>query len=534
LFYSIFSYLFYASVPLAGAMEKTNADMGSYEGRYPKDLFNKVVVVNGQSIGHVTKETDDLIVVFSDSDNSRFDIPKSKVALVGGSVVLDESVGQYAVDRDAPLPESRSLRPSTEEIIQKAGSAPEEPALPAEEYNPSVAEEKAKEVASELKGVGDELERAARTTKEKVEDVGAAAASDLGEAARRAAGGASDLAQTGARVVREKVATAKSNADAGLSTENALKIDKEMRRPDEPDLASYEGKYPKELFNKTVLLNNQPVGHVVKETDDDIVVFSDTDSSIRFDIPKSEITLTGSSIVANEDLLFRYRKRKDEPMPPDRALRPSAQEIRAAAAKQLEVEDKRRTTPEVVTEEGGYLAAMPRPETTVVSIPEGYVDTESELSKKIKMALAELKEIIVAGTNLAKKKAEEAQLQAAEKKAEMDGKAISRMGDLSMRFADSFEEVLSEIRTRTYADQEQIYAGFLKLIDMQRDMVVARRDLARRLKDSVTVPVVADKPSLEAPPELPEDINESRALTERRTKIVKRKQTSKRVRKRKS
>ena len=27
------------------------------------------------------------------------------------------------------------------------------------------------------------------------------------------------------------------------------------------------------------------------------------------------------------------------------------------------------------------------------------------------------------------------------------------MGDLAMRFADSFEDVVSEIRTRTYGDQ---------------------------------------------------------------------------------
>ena len=44
----------------------------------------------------------------------------------------------------------------------------------------------------------------------------------------------------------------------------------------------------------------------------------------------------------------------------------------------------------------------------------------------------------------------------------MDGEAISRMGDLAMRFADSFEDVVSEIRTRTYGDQVQIYTGFIK------------------------------------------------------------------------
>ena len=44
-----------------------------------------------------------------------------------------------------------------------------------------------------------------------------------------------------------------------------------------------------------------------------------------------------------------------------------------------------------------------------MSRPEGYIDTESEISKKMKGALAELKEIILAGTKVVKKKAKEAQ-----------------------------------------------------------------------------------------------------------------------------
>lgn len=36
----------------------------------------------------------------------------------------------------------------------------------------------------------------------------------------------------------------------------------------------------------------------------------------------------------------------------------------------------------------------------------------------------------------------------------------------------------------------QIYTGFLKLIDQQRDLVLARRDMTVRLKDSVDTPVV--------------------------------------------
>jgi hypothetical protein len=506
-------------------MEKeapTEHDLASYEGKYPKDLFNKTVIANEQAIGRVAKETDDQIVVFSDSGNLRFDIPKSKITLSGGSVVVGEPLEQYAVDRDAPMPEDISLRPSAEEIRQKAGEIPEGPTLPVEEGKPSMVEEKVRDVATEVKtSVGYELGQASKAVKEKMRDAGEAVVNvDVKGAARQAASGIKDLAQAGAEATKEKMAAAQSNTEAGLSVENMMKFEKESKQSSaETELGSYEGKYPKDLFNKTVVVNNQPIGRITKETDDVIVVFSDTDSSIRFDIPKSEISVAGASVIANEDLLFRYRTRRDAPMPEDRALRASGQEIRATAAEQLEIIEKKPTSADSLMEEGSQLATAPRPETTSVSRPEGYIETESEISKKIKSALAELKELVMAGTKVAKKKAKQAQEIAAEKQAEMDAESISRMGDLAMGFADSFEDVLSEIRTRTYAEQAQIYAGFLKLIDQQRTLVVARLDLAERLKDSVSVPVVEPRDmetrKLEAPPELPEDLSGNRTLTDR-------------------
>jgi hypothetical protein len=359
------------------------------------------------------------------------------------------------------------------------------------------------------------LGQASKAVKEKMTDAGEAVVNvDVEGLAKQAASGIKDLAQAGAEAAKEKMAAAQSSTEAGMSVENMMKFEKESKQSStETDLGSYEGKYPKDLFNKTVVVNNQPMGRVAKETDEIIVVFSDTDSSIRFDIPKSEISTAGASVIANEDLLFRYRTHRDAPMPEDRALRASVQEIQTAAAEQLEIE-KKSTTADSIMEEGRQLATLPRPETTSVSRPEGYIDTESEISKKMKGALAELKEIIVAGTKVAKKKAKQAQETAAENRAEMDAEAISRMGDLAMRFADSFEDVLSEIRTRTYAEQVQIYTGFIKLIDQQRTLVVAGRDFAERLKDSVNVPVVEpgdmETRRLEAPPELPEDLGENR------------------------
>ena len=533
MFYFIFSYQFYAYKSLLKAMENSTPsdDLASYEGKYPKDLFNKTVIANGQAIGRVAKETGDLIVVFGDSNDSRFDIPKSKVAVAGGSVIIDEPLAQYAVDRDAPLPEGKSLRPSAEEIRQKAGEVEviEEPSLPAAS-EPSAIEQKAKEVAGELKGAGYELKHAGMSVEEKVRDVGEAISDiDVEEAARKAASEVKEAARSSARAVEEKMSVAQSNVEASLSADSALKFEKESKRTTtEVDLGSYEGRYPGELFNKDVVLNNRPIGRVAQETEDIVVVFSDTDSSIRFDIPRSAVVVEGSSIVVNEDLLFRYRTRRDAPLPVER-LRPSAEEIRKKAAEQVvEVEKQQQqppTTPDRIMSEGQQLSTAPRPTTMGVSVPEGYVDTESEIVKKMKSAANELKEVIVAGTKVAKKKMKKVQREAAEKQAAMDAEAISRMGGLAMEFADSFEDVLSEIRTRTYAEQVQIYAGFLKLMDQQRDLVLARRDLAARLRDSVSVPVV--KPEdvegrrLHAPPELPapekEEEQEETTTTTKRT-----------------
>ena len=538
MFYFIFSYQFYAYKSLLKAMENSTPsdDLASYEGKYPKDLFNKTVIANGQAIGRVAKETGDLIVVFGDSNDSRFDIPKSKVAVAGGSVIIDESVAQYAVDKDAPLPEGKSLRPSAEEIRQKAGEVEviEEPSLPAAS-EPSAIEQKAKEVAGELKGAGYELKHAGTSVEEKVRDAGEAISDiDVEEAARKAASEVKEAARSSARAVEEKMSVAQSNVEASLSADSALKFEKESKRTTtEVDLGSYEGRYPGELFNKDVVLNNRPIGRVAQETEDIVVVFSDTDSSIRFDIPRSAVVVEGSSIVVNEDLLFRYRTRRDAPLPVER-LRPSAEEIRKKAAEQVvEVEKQQQqppTTPDRIMSEGQQLSTAPRPTTMGVSVPEGYVDTESEIVKKMKSAANELKEVIVAGTKVAKKKMKKVQREAAEKQAAMDAEAISRMGGLAMEFADSFEDVLSEIRTRTYAEQVQIYTGFLKLMDQQRDLVLARRDLAARLRDSVSVPVV--KPEdvegrrLHAPPELPapekeEDQEETTTTTERTDTTVK-------------
>ncbi|HYY66483.1 MAG TPA: adenylate/guanylate cyclase domain-containing protein [Nitrososphaeraceae archaeon] len=83
------------------------------------------------------------------------------------------------------------------------------------------------------------------------------------------------------------------------------------------DLASYERKYPKSLFNKGVrILNEDHVGHVMKETDDKIVIFGDY--NYRFDVPKSKIKEVGRNVILNMDfpeLAGRYKVDRNAPLP---------------------------------------------------------------------------------------------------------------------------------------------------------------------------------------------------------------------------
>ena len=127
---------------------------------------------------------------------------------------------------------------------------------------------------------------------------------------------------------------------------------------------------------------------------------------------------------------------------------------------------------------------------------------EEEIIKKLKQAASELKDLLISGAKVAKEKINEGkditqekikeQREAAEeRKAENDAKKISKMGDLALQFSTSFDDILSEISlTRTYAEQEQIYKGFIRLIQMQRKLLVARKELATKLKGAVHEPIL--------------------------------------------
>jgi hypothetical protein len=166
------------------------------------EYFNKgVKALDSPHIGHVVRDTDDLIVVFGGGDD-RYDIPKSEIRFTSGNVLIDLSMHdiakRYKVSREEPLPVS--VRTHTHE------------------------------------------------------------------------------------------------------------------EHDEHHMGHAE--YPKSLFNKGVRTNNEDhVGHVVKETNDKIVVFGHYD--YRFDIPKSEIVAAGRNVIVGIDFpeLLKYRVERNAQLP---------------------------------------------------------------------------------------------------------------------------------------------------------------------------------------------------------------------------
>jgi len=115
-------------------------------------------------------------------------------------------------------------------------------------------------------------------------------------------------------------------------------------------LASFEGKYPKDLFNKSVFTdgNQAPIGYVGKETDDLIVVFSDSDKKVRFDIPKSEITVAGGSVIIQngQSVLSRYKVKRSIPLPEAKGSRP------APGGEKIDVQEGKPSEAQAETDKG--------------------------------------------------------------------------------------------------------------------------------------------------------------------------------------
>ena len=93
------------------------------------------------------------------------------------------------------------------------------------------------------------------------------------------------------------------------------------------DLAYYEGKYPKSLFNKGVRAENEDdLGFVAKETNDRIVVFGY--SNDRYDIPKSDIIAVGMNVIIGKNFpeLSKYKVDRNAPLPTGEPIETIAEE----------------------------------------------------------------------------------------------------------------------------------------------------------------------------------------------------------------
>ena len=93
------------------------------------------------------------------------------------------------------------------------------------------------------------------------------------------------------------------------------------------DLAYYEGKYPKSLFNKGVRAENEDdLGFVAKETNDKIVVFGY--SNDRYDIPKSDIIAVGMNVIIGKNFpeLAKYKVDRNAPLPTGEPIETIAEE----------------------------------------------------------------------------------------------------------------------------------------------------------------------------------------------------------------
>jgi len=87
-------------------------------------------------------------------------------------------------------------------------------------------------------------------------------------------------------------------------------------KDDTTDFNNYVKEYAKTLFNKGVRIENEyHVGHIMKETDDKIIIFGER--NYRFDVPKSKIIAVGRNVILGMDWdeLYKYAVDKNSPLP---------------------------------------------------------------------------------------------------------------------------------------------------------------------------------------------------------------------------
>ena len=70
-----------------------------------------------------------------------------------------------------------------------------------------------------------------------------------------------------------------------------------------------------------------------------------------------------------------------------------------------------------------------------------------------------------------------------ENQAQKDAQKISKMGRLAATFTDSFDQVMTEIKTaHTYEEQEQIYDGFIKLLERAARVIISKKGIGLQIK----------------------------------------------------
>jgi hypothetical protein len=255
--------------------------------------------------------------------------------------------------------------------------------------------------------------------------------------------------------------------------------------------------------NNNIVINwNNIVGHEARSIDNAdlgkvqglfepfIVTESGTITKEKFYIPKSLIRRYSDEVLFFD---ITEQQAKDYCMrttPPSEHEEKDIVQIISDARSREQEETKKeeamtRTGTQIVSVEGEIQRRRSKRSLSRVDI------NEEEIANKLKAAVNEFKDLVISGTKVAKQKIKQTQEMLEEEKAKRDAEKISKMGGLASQFTNSFDDILSEIKTKTYEEQEQIYIGFIKLIEQQRDLLIARRDLAAKLKDSIQKPVVS-------------------------------------------
>jgi hypothetical protein len=286
----------------------------------------------------------------------------------------------------------------------------------------------------------------------------------------------------------------KINASDNINWNNI--VGQEARSIDNADLGKVQGLFEPFIITERGTINKEKFyipKFVIKRYTDEILFFDITEQQAKDycmrTTPPSEYEEKGIVQIISE----RRRSREEEGTKKEEGVT--------------------RTDTQIVSVEGEIQRRKKKMEKATLTNPLSKVDiNEEQIVNKLKAAGNEFKDLIVSGTKVAKQKIKQTQEIIEEKQAKKDTEKIAKMGDLASQFTNSFDDILSEIKTKTYQEQEQIYTGFIKLIERQRDLVIARRDLAAKLKDSIRKPVI-DTATMEKPPALEQKIQREPELS---------------------